>query len=33
MTGPLLTSYEPDVFKNLKNDEPFYFNKNSRGAG
>src|SRR5664279_1522966 len=23
MTGPLLTSYEPDVFKNLKNDEPF----------
>jgi len=23
MTGPLLTSYEPDVFKNLKNNEPF----------
>lgn len=23
MTGPLLTSYEPEVFKNLKNDEPF----------
>ena len=23
MTGPLLTSYEPDVFQNLKNDEPF----------
>ena len=23
MTGPLLTSYEPNVFKNLKNDEPF----------
>jgi imidazolonepropionase-like amidohydrolase len=23
MSGPLLTSYEPDVFKNLKNDEPF----------
>ena len=23
MTGPLLTSYEPDAFKNLKNDEPF----------
>jgi imidazolonepropionase-like amidohydrolase len=23
MTGPLLTSYEPGVFKNLKNNEPF----------
>lgn len=23
MTGPLLTSYEPEVFKKLKNDEPF----------
>jgi len=23
MTGPLLTSYEPTVFKNLKNEEPF----------
>ena len=23
MTGPLLTSYEPGVFENLKNDEPF----------
>ncbi len=23
MTGPLLTSYEPDVFKKLGNDEPF----------
>ena len=23
MTGPLLTSYEPDVFKNLKDNEPF----------
>ncbi|MEP6928257.1 MAG: amidohydrolase family protein [Ginsengibacter sp.] len=23
MTGPLLTSYEPPVFKDLKNDEPF----------
>ncbi len=23
MTGPLLTSYEPAVFKNLKNEEPF----------
>ena len=23
MTGPLLTSYEPQVFKNLGNDEPF----------
>jgi len=25
MTGPLLTTYEPDAFKNLGNDEPFYF--------
>ena len=25
MTGPLLTTYEPDVFKGLNNDEPFYF--------
>ena len=24
MTGPLLTSYEPDAFKKLGNDEPFY---------
>lgn len=23
MTGPLLTSYEPEVFKTLKNDDPF----------
>ena len=23
MTGPLLTSYEPDAFKNLKDNEPF----------
>ena len=23
MTGPLLTSYEPKEFENLKNDEPF----------
>ena len=23
MTGPLITSYEPPAFKNLKNDEPF----------
>lgn len=23
MTGPLLTTYEPSVYKNLKNDEPF----------
>lgn len=23
MTGPLLTSFEPNVYKNLKNDEPF----------
>ena len=27
MTGPLLTSYEPEVFKNLKNDEPFILTK------
>ncbi len=25
MTGPLLTTYEPDAFKHLGNDEPFYF--------
>ena len=24
MTGPLLTTYEPEVFKNLGDDEPFY---------
>ncbi len=24
MTGPLLTTYEPEVFKGLKNEEPFY---------
>lgn len=24
MTGPLLTSYEPDIFENLKDDEPFH---------
>ena len=24
MTGPLLTTWEPNVFKNLKNDEPFF---------
>src|SRR5215207_9034395 len=24
MTGPLLTTWEPEVFKNLKDDEPFY---------
>lgn len=28
MTGPLLTSYEPKEFQNLKNDEPFYLVKN-----
>lgn len=27
MTGPLLTTYEPEVFKNLKDDEPFYLMK------
>lgn len=24
MTGPLITSYEPEAFKNLENDEPFH---------
>ena len=28
MTGPLLTSYEPKEFQNLKNNEPFYLVKN-----
>ena len=32
MTGPLLTSYEPDVFKNLKNDEPFILTKTVEDA-
>lgn len=27
MTGPLLTSYEPDEYFNLKNDEPFFLVK------
>jgi imidazolonepropionase-like amidohydrolase len=27
MTGPLLTTYEPDVYKGLGNDEPFYLMK------
>ncbi len=29
MTGPLLTSYEPEVYKNLKNEEPFILVKTS----
>lgn len=28
MTGPLLTTYEPGVFKNLDGDEPFYLMNN-----
>ncbi len=32
MTGPLLTTYEPDVFKNLKDDEPFYLMKTTDEA-
>ncbi len=32
MTGPLLTSYEPDVFKNLKKDEPFILTKTVEDA-
>ena len=28
MTGPLLTTYEPDVFQKLGDDEPFYLMKN-----
>ena len=32
MTGPLLTTWEPAVFKNLKNDEPFYEMKTEEDA-
>jgi imidazolonepropionase-like amidohydrolase len=32
MTGPLLTSYEPAVFENLKNDEPFSLTKTVEDA-
>ncbi len=32
MTGPLITSYEPAAFKDLKNDEPFYLVKNADEA-
>ncbi len=32
MTGPLLTTYEPEAFKNLKNDEPFYLMKTPEEA-
>lgn len=32
MAGPLLTTYEPQVFKNLKNDEPFQLITNTEEA-
>ena len=32
MTGPLLTTWEPDVYKGLNNDEPFYFMKTEEEA-
>ncbi len=32
MTGPLLTTWEPEVFKGLKDDEPFYEMKTSEDA-
>ncbi|HEV7330401.1 MAG TPA: amidohydrolase family protein [Flavisolibacter sp.] len=32
MTGPLLTTYEPEVFKGLGNDEPFYLMKTPEEA-
>ncbi len=32
MTGPLLTTYEPPAFKNLGNDEPFYFMQTAADA-
>lgn len=32
MTGPLLTTWEPNVFKNLKNDEPFFEMKTEEDA-
>src|SRR5688572_17849286 len=32
MTGPLLTTWEPAVYKNLKNDEPFYEMKTGEDA-
>jgi imidazolonepropionase-like amidohydrolase len=32
MTGPLLTTWEPEVYKNLGNDEPFYEMKSENDA-
>ena len=32
MTGPLLTTYEPEVYKNLHNDEPFNLMKTEEDA-
>ncbi len=32
MAGPLLTTYEPEVYKNLKNDEPFNLITNTEQA-
>ncbi|HYC30394.1 MAG TPA: amidohydrolase family protein, partial [Chitinophagaceae bacterium] len=32
MTGPLLTTWEPNVFKNLRNDEPFFEMKTEEDA-
>lgn len=32
MTGPLLTTYQPEVFKNLGDDEPFYLMKTTDDA-
>ncbi len=32
MSGPLITTYEPDVFKGLGNDEPFILVNNEEGA-
>ena len=32
MTGPLLTTYEPEVFRNLGEDEPFYLMKTPEEA-
>lgn len=32
MTGPLITTYEPDAFKKLDNDEPFYYVKTPEEA-
>ena len=32
MTGPLITTYEPQVYKDLKEDEPFYLVKSAEEA-